>query len=232
MMQYITKNSPPSRFLWFCRQTGATYDNMTGKVKKKLRKALMKEQGHICCYCGMSLTTDRASVDSEKSFTIVEHLKSKTNYAHLRLEYTNLLASCDGGQQERENSSEGKQKRKKLFPSQCDDHKGSKDIPITPLCQTCGSRFMYDNDGSMLCDLADSDAQRTIDILNLDNPVLRNKRKAVIFAYENLGINSKDEWELELEKVSQQDSDGKYKPFCFVAQSYIRNQIIPRYNTL
>jgi uncharacterized protein (TIGR02646 family) len=62
-----------------------------GGLKKKLKAALLKEQGGICCYCLQDI--------SEALLTIIEHFLAKSN-ANATCEntynYQNLLLSCDG----------------------------------------------------------------------------------------------------------------------------------------
>lgn len=57
--------------------------------KKKLKSSLLKDQGYICCYCGKRILDDFR--------TILEHLHPKSKYKDKTYDYTNLLASCDGG---------------------------------------------------------------------------------------------------------------------------------------
>lgn len=57
--------------------------------KKKLKSSLLKDQGYICCYCGKRILDDFR--------TILEHLNPKSKYKDKTYDYTNLLASCDGG---------------------------------------------------------------------------------------------------------------------------------------
>jgi hypothetical protein len=57
--------------------------------RKKLRIALRREQGNICCYCGQKLRSD----------TVLEHFLNKAgNLCERTYNYKNLLASCNGNQ--------------------------------------------------------------------------------------------------------------------------------------
>lgn len=66
-------------------------DSNKSAVYNELKKALIKYQGYICCYCGQRISPDR--------HTAIEHLfpKSEKKYKHLVLHFCNLLASCMGG---------------------------------------------------------------------------------------------------------------------------------------
>ena len=64
------------------------WNTLRGSTKKKLREALLEDQGYICCYCGKRIKDD--------DNTRIEHLKPKSNHKHLTFDYANLLASCQG----------------------------------------------------------------------------------------------------------------------------------------
>ena len=53
-----------------------------------LENALLEEQGYICCYCGARV---------KKETVIKEHFLDKKNNERYTFDYTNLLASCEGG---------------------------------------------------------------------------------------------------------------------------------------
>lgn len=53
--------------------------------KSELRTALLKDQGHICCYCGQGL---------ENIPTAIEHFHPKGVYINEIFDYDNLLISC------------------------------------------------------------------------------------------------------------------------------------------
>ena len=55
--------------------------------RRNLRKALINEQGRICCYC-----MKRIDVDSSH----IEHFFPKEQFPDIDLLYDNLFASCNG----------------------------------------------------------------------------------------------------------------------------------------
>ena len=69
-----------------------------------LRRALLNEQGYICCYC-----MSRISCYNSK----IEHFKPQSLYKELQLDYKNLFIACKG------NSS------KEQF---CDTHKANQEL--------------------------------------------------------------------------------------------------------
>lgn len=204
-MKYIAKQSPPENFIRYKNRPYANFEDLSKnqiEVKRNLKETLLLEQGHICCYCGQEI-----SIDS----SIIEHLKSRSNYPKLQLDYDNLVCSCMGGKDRRAKNPQ--------YPLYCDAHKGNEDIYIYPIECLCESKFEFDEDGNIYG--SDDNSRITIDILNLNNEKLRNKRKNAIDAYryyEDSEIN----WSDELEYVANRVDDSKYLPFCFVLHSYIR----------
>lgn len=207
-MKYIEKQSPPKSFVRYKNGRGATFKDLSENhidIKNELRASLVEEQGYICCYCGCRVDATDA---------IIEHLKPKdgNKYPQLQLEYTNLLASCDGGQDARHNE--------RMYPSCCDNHKANSEINVHPLMPECESRFQFDEDGDIVCSLDDLDAIETIKVLNLNSSVLKHRRKAVVAGFQYLP--KEWDWENEINKLNEKDA-GKYVEFCFVIKSYICN---------
>lgn len=88
-MKYIKKCEEPEEFSnWKALENDnwkPSWDNFQVPQKPAVHDALLREQGYICCYCGMRITRDGSHI---------EHLKPRSAYPHLALEYTNLMASC------------------------------------------------------------------------------------------------------------------------------------------
>lgn len=223
-MKYIAKKEAPKEYQNYCRRKKASYDDLreenNREIYDKLRVSLLEEQGYICCYCGCRIKLDNVTV---------EHLKPRDKYKKLELDYSNLLASCDGGQNKRSKSKKvnlSKSERDKKYPLYCNCQKGDMEIPVTPLIDGCEERFRYDEKGKIFCKDGDTAAANTMNILNLNNSTLKNQRKAAI---ESI-ICRKDEIQKNKKKEiarysSKQNDDGvfKYFPFCFVMTSYIEN---------
>lgn len=68
-----------------------SWDGLRAPEKSELHEALLREQDFICCYCGMRINRETSHI---------EHLKPRTTYPELALEYSNLLASCQGESEE------------------------------------------------------------------------------------------------------------------------------------
>lgn len=213
-MKYIVKREAPCSLVKYKENADATFDNMPADVRENLKKALLSEQGFLCCYCG-----DRILCDNH---TIIEHLKPKgiPEYSCLQLDYMNLLCSCDGGEAERR----GKSKReKKLFPSHCDDKKNNNELPLTPLDIHIEDCFSYDEDGHIYGNC--KEAKDAIEVLNLDCSTIVNRRKAAIGAYIGLKLTSA-EWTATIERLSTRNQSGFFEPYCFAVIYYIKHYLM------
>lgn len=213
-MKYIMKNSEPTELIEYKKTPGVCYETMasTPTVRDAVKKSSLEEQGYICCYCGTDIHFD--------SSTILEHLLPRKIYPHMSLAYDNILASCDGGQAKRTERDEEGHKKNRKYPSFCDDKKGNNIIPITPLTIGCEEQFYFDEEGNIYN--KSDDAKETIRKLNLDNPVLCNRRKGMIDLYREIN-KTKADFLNTYHNIMKKGSDGKYIPFCFAVKSYIEN---------
>ena len=148
-----------------------TYKDLRDPEKKEVKKSLMKEQGHICCYCERRLTDE----DSH-----IEHFNPQSNDVDATLDYINMLCSCQD-------------KLKKGEPRHCGILKGNwfdKDLLISPLDSNCEGRFAYTADGKIQpANKSDNAAIMTIEKLKLNIEILNDLRKKAIepFLDEDLG---------------------------------------------
>ena len=99
----------------------------------------------------------------------IEHWQSQARYPDRQLDYANLLGACLGG--------EGQP----AIRQHCDTRKGDKDLKWNPANpdHRIQNRVRYEPDGSVRANDRDFDEQID-DVLNLNLPVLKNKRKAVL----------------------------------------------------
>ena len=206
-MRQITKTVPPNEFEEFCKMPGATYDTLSGNPKKALRKRLLEDQGYICCYCGRRIQNDH--------HTKIEHIKCQENYGHLALDFNNMLASCDGGDMDRQ------KKVKPTHQLHCDAKKGDNDIPISPL-EDIEELLIFFDDGTVKG--KDSIGRELIRLLGLDAKYLDSQRRNAIRNYE---ILPPDDLDLELALLKHK-KDGCLIEFCFVLEQYIKNLIKDR----
>ena len=222
-MKFIAKEEAPKEYQEYCKRKEASYDDLreeNREVYDKLRVSLLEEQGYICCYCGRRITLDNVTV---------EHLKPRDKYKKLELAYSNLLASCEGGQNKRRKNKEAslnKNERDRQFALYCNCKKGNSEIPVTPLIDNCEERFKYDDKGNILCKEGDTTAEDTINILNLNNSTLKNLRKAAITTIMWCKDETQKKQQEEIARISsKQNNDGifGYLPFCFVMTSYLES---------
>ncbi|WP_027185387.1 retron system putative HNH endonuclease [Desulfovibrio inopinatus] len=165
-MKHIVKGAEPEVFTeWKAlanEDWQPTYDDLRSKEKKAVKKALMQEQGYICCYC------ERRLVDNDSH---IEHFHPQHRPEVDALDFNNMLCSCQA-QLER-----GK-------PRHCGNLKGDwfdEQLLISPLDPSCQTRFRFTGDGRITpAHHDDNAAAETIDRLGLDIPKLREMRSKAI----------------------------------------------------
>jgi uncharacterized protein (TIGR02646 family) len=214
-VKYIKKGEEPESFKTWKALARTTpnwgYSYLQNPEKRELHEALIREQGYICCYCGMRITWESSHI---------EHLKPQSlPDPDLSVDYTNLLASC---QRERE-------PKKPIHCGVAKDDWYDENLMVSPLKQNCKDFFIYTDDGQILATDAsekNAAATKTIKQLRLDIPKLKAMREEVI---KNLlvGIDvftlTEEEKQKLLQGFEQPDANGQYQEFCG-AIAYILNQ--------
>lgn len=209
-MRHIDKTTPPKEFEDYCKTPGASYEGLSGDPKKKLRKRLVEDQGYICCYCGMEISDDE--------HTKIEHVQCQKDHGDLALCFDNMLASCDGGDGDRETynrASKILRRTMEKHQQHCDAKKGERDIPVSPLDADVESFITYFDDGSVKG--YGEQGKKLIQTLGLDVKYLQTLRKNAIESYLE---NPIDDLETEINKLNTL-VDGRYQPFCFVISQYL-----------
>ena len=203
-MRRITKTTPPEEFLEYLKTPGVSYEGLSGELKEALRLRLLEDQGYICCYCGQRIHNDK--------HTKIEHIKCQKNYGELELCFSNMLASCDGGDIDRSN---GVRPKHQLH---CDAKKGNQDIPISPLEDISGL-FSFFDDGTIKG--KGDQGKELVRILGLDAEFLNTQRKNAIDSYN---ILAPDDLQKELLYLNTKH-DGCFFEFCFVLEQHILDLI-------
>ena len=239
-MKHIIKTASPSEFeLWKTKkrltkndlikksqlnsQRGEIWKTFTKKmqVKNSVKESLLNEQGYICCYCQQAIKLNEQ--------TIIEHFIARTTDATKMFDYDNLFACCDGGQKQRteQNSNEENNQFIEVIPKYCGHARGNSDVLINPLDINCETHFAYefiespdDKPEVMIKELSDKGKQ-AIQVLNLDNKILRKMRGEFIAGFID-GISSEEIEEL-LPKVKQNNTDGQFFPFCIALEQILQS---------
>lgn len=161
-MKKIKKGNAPEFWVSFIkRNPDVRYKDLNttpggSEVRNELRKYLTQEQKCICAYCCSALSENKSHN---------EHIKPKSVYTKLTMDYRNIIVSCtrvQGG----DDSSCGMEKEDKY----------DERLFVSPLEDECAKHFIFYSNGSI-----DSDTDRgkyTIDLLHLnESKSLKASRK-------------------------------------------------------
>lgn len=155
-MRRIIKNSSPTSFEnWKQQFPTRTFSDLrlSMDVKRDLKQSLFDEQYGLCGYCCAAITLRTSHI---------EHIVPQCSGTR-QLDYQNLICSCNGYQVNR---------------NTCGHKKDNVSIAVSPLDPNCESRFKYTSSGKILpANQNDTDAQNTIDTLNLNSYELVTARK-------------------------------------------------------
>lgn len=203
-MKCIIKRNEPRSLVQHRSKENASYDNIPTDAKEDIRKFLLEEQGHICCYC-----MKRIKIYDMK----IEHWKPQKPYQELALDYKNMLGACNG--------NEGSPRHLQC----CDTRKGNNMVTVNPLSSNYEALIRYSEDGRIFSE--DATINYELDaVLNLNFQNIVNNRKSVIDAVIQYLKNKypSRQWkktiiQREIDKWNHSDSEGKYKEYCQVALS-------------
>ncbi|MEH2423792.1 MAG: retron system putative HNH endonuclease [Nostoc sp.] len=210
-MKYIKKGAKPISLTKWNKKLGGKilpWIKFKQSVKNDVFKALLCEQGYICCYCGASITRNECHI---------EHLKPKSIYTHLTYEYTNLMVSCQGEDQPR-------------VPVHCGHRKDNwydGSLMVSPLEITCADFFKYPTSGEIQATddpAKKAAAETTIEKLALNISKLQNMRRLAIDA-ALLATDGLTEAEIQLlaQGYEELDANGQYTPFCAAISYFFKN---------
>ncbi|MDO5536794.1 MAG: retron system putative HNH endonuclease [Desulfovibrionaceae bacterium] len=220
-MNSITKKHCPP-WLSDIRKTNPerTYGSLSTVQRKKLRAALIEEQGYVCCFCGDALGmidgrlgVDQGPVTGLNHNIRIAHLKPQSAAPDLTLDYDNMCASCESGG--------GKNGRGVKGEKHCDLRQGDRFLPVEPTQEDCLSYFAFGTDGSIYPNPNKSEseqekARETIEILGLNSEDLRQKRVAVVKHVHQCLLKDRS----FLNRIAARNELGCHMPFYFAALSY------------
>lgn len=205
MRQIIKGNEPVSLTDFKVNFPTLKYENLSPGhevVRVDIRSFCLREQYYICGYC-----CDRISINNSHNEHIVP--QSNTIGQSLTLDYNNIVVSCES-------------------KNHCGHKKKEQIIATTPLMISCENDIIYQLNGKMKH--TNPNAQNSINVLNLRNRGLTNKRKAVIdiilFEYvgnlDNLALEESYYLKMIMEEISQPDVDGKLEAFSPVVVNVLK----------
>jgi len=208
-MRNITKGREPTSLTHHRATPLADYDNYLDK--DTLRAFLVSEQRGICCYCMQAIQP----VDGAMK---IEHWRSQYQHPGDQLIFSNLLASCMGGDGQRNSVKH------------CDTAKGYKD-----LCRNPANRdhhveelIHYLGNGTITSPDAQFNGELS-NVLNLNAALLRNGRTAALRALQKMlsvrGSLTKQQWEKLLGEWSGTSHTNDLQPFCGVIVYWIRKKL-------
>jgi uncharacterized protein (TIGR02646 family) len=196
-MKYVKKGPEPDEFVQWKFQANEdwqpSYQDLPGNIKKTITKALMTEQGYICCYCERRL---------EETNCHLEHFQPQAIGAK-QLDYQNMLCSCQ------RNLRPGE-------PRHCGNLKGDwydAMLLISPLESSCETQFRFTAAGEILPDTEDNQASlTTIAKLGLNIKKLQALRREVIAPFLDQDLTL-EELKRFVDGYLQIDHDCKFNPF-------------------
>ena len=190
-------------------------------VYRTMRQQLLQDQGYVCCYCNRSIPIPGHIV-------VTEHVKPVSIYKQLAGEYKNLLVTCDGGELIPPTPvGVTPPYTRTTYPLHCDKAKDNQEIPVSPLDAGCENRFVYDPlSGKINGAVGDTDAARTVAILNLNHDALKRERKKEIksWCYNRSGnLLNYNQLSAIFYKMLTPDANGHYYNLYYVIASAAMN---------
>jgi uncharacterized protein (TIGR02646 family) len=224
-MKQIIKIQEPNSLAQYRANAHSFFENLPVETKCDLRKSLLKEQGHICCYC-MKRIPEKVEKDGRSSYNMkIEHFLCQDKHPELQLTYTNLLGACTG--------NEGKPKKLQT----CDTKKGKQSLSINPtlMFPNCETLFKYNAEGEISSINNDEEINRLLtDVLNLNMQSLKDNRREVYLEVQHkIETESKQfpDKRLKLNFLEQEKTNwitrrqDKNRPYCMVAIYYLTKKI-------
>ncbi|MGC4119950.1 MAG: TIGR02646 family protein [Myxococcales bacterium] len=173
-MRTIHKGNEPA-CVTELRSSGGGFGGLSGACKAEVRRALAKEQRHLCCYCLSRIEPDDARMKVEHWLPQSDPEQGKQG----ELAWDNLFGACRGG----EGSPPSMQ--------HCDTRKGDQYLSLRPTDPTCGERIRYLPDGTVRSD--DKELQVELDqVLNLNLKRLQRNREATLDGFLDAAKRSSD----------------------------------------
>jgi len=204
-MKHIKKGKEPQSLKKYRTETdGASYDGY--REKDDLRKALLEEQGYICCYCMGRITEPTAKAMK------IEHWKPQDLCDSLEdLEYKNLLAACLG---------------ESGTVRHCDTKKDKTEIDIHPADpqRNCEQLITYTSNG--IIKSQNPDIQKDINkTLNLNAQTLRDNRMNALKRFlKVIKPNRRKVLERKIADLGTKQNN-KFRPYCHFISFFLQKRL-------
>ena len=196
-MRRITREETPEFWSKSIRKY-RNYDDLENseagrELRGMLRRHLIMLQGGLCAYCCKEIADENS---------LNEHIKPRSTFPDLSLDYDNLVASC-------------------ITANTCGSKKGNayRELFISPLDEHCEDHFKYTPDGSIVG--TTTSGVYTCDLLNLNAYELKQARKALIKICRS--YHNKD----NVMNYYLHDQDtGNLRPFSDVIEYYCNTDFL------
>lgn len=221
-MRRIRKGQEPKSWAEYRLSTpGANYQSAP---KDEVRRALLREQGYVCCYCMGRI---------DEATTRIEHCRPRnpaledqagdgrrpSSYPH-ELDYRNMLAACPGG--------EGLEHELQ----HCDVRKRNDRISIDPASPSRNVESLVHYSATGAIDSTDPDVRRDLTVtLNLNLHWLKTARLEVLEGFR-IGFErrhpkswSAESMERELKRWASIPPGGKLSPYAGIVVHYLRKRL-------
>lgn len=217
-MLYIEKQREPIELTNEKRNGLKSYNDMSSNTKTKIRKTLLREQGHLCAYCMQRIDLQNMTIEHY----IPQNPSDREVDDMLSIDYNNMLAVCSG------NTNEPHRKNDLT----CDKHRGNIPLTVDPRDEYSIAKICYQDDGTIYS--LDAEINRDLDEtlnLNCEATLFKQNRKSVLDVVKQGILKrsaenriTKRQLEIMLAKL-QTKNDEKYVPFCGIAIWYLRKKL-------
>jgi len=205
-VKFIRKGRKPAALARFERKNAATpqaatYAGLAPETRRALVKKMLEEQGRLCAY-----TMRCIGVSTDARDYHIEHIRPRSRCPELQIEYKNMLLCAPGGGCD--------------WGARCKDEADVDEANfVSPLNETCETRFEYRRDGFVRAsEENDAAAASTLNLLNLNHKELVAERGE---AMRRFGLGPNAQKALSAQKaerlgarICERNLDGSFEPFC------------------
>ena len=174
-MKRIIKNEPEFYTTFITKERPSNWDDLA-VIRQRLRlHMLVEEQNYQCAYTGISI--DESNISSH-----IDHFKKQSMFQELRFIYSNLFTATN-------NENFGAKYKDKYIK------KTDYSSLIDPGTEDPDVYLEYSFDGKIYSKNNSDKGSKTIEIFNLNHPILVNRRKEKIRIFDTL------KGQLDLEEI-------------------------------